>query len=91
MHFRSHPAYADLVDLFHETTYQTAHGQMLDVKTAPIGTVRRGRETEMRERSARVTTPASLISPSLLSISPQVDLNKYTLDTYTRIVTYKVG
>ena len=39
MHFRSHPAYADLVDLFHETTYQTAHGQMLDVKTAPIGTV----------------------------------------------------
>lgn len=48
MHFRSHPAYADLVDLFHETTYQTAHGQMLDVKTAPIGTVRESDEGDSK-------------------------------------------
>jgi hypothetical protein len=65
MHFRSHPAYADLVDLFHETTYQTAHGQMLDVKTAPIGTVRERKEREQngereRERSARAARPTAV-------------------------------
>ena len=38
-HFRSHPAYVDLIDLFLETTHQTAHGQLLDLITAPIGTV----------------------------------------------------
>ena len=33
------PAYVHLLDLFHEVTYQTAHGQLLDTTTAPIGTV----------------------------------------------------
>ncbi len=41
-----------------QVTFQTAHGQLLDVITAPIG---------------------------------QVDLSKYTLDTYLRIVTYKTA
>lgn len=33
--FRSHPAYIDLVELFHETTYQTELGQLCDLLTAP--------------------------------------------------------
>ncbi|PSC75133.1 farnesyl diphosphate synthase [Micractinium conductrix] len=57
-HFCSLPSYVHLLDLFHEVTYQTAHGQLLDTTTAPIGTV---------------------------------DLTRYTLDTYLRIVTYKTA
>ncbi|KAJ9191526.1 hypothetical protein DTO164E3_8812 [Paecilomyces variotii] len=34
-HFRSHPAYVDLVELFHETTWQTELGQLCDLITAP--------------------------------------------------------
>ncbi|KAF3395972.1 Farnesyl pyrophosphate synthase [Penicillium rolfsii] len=33
--FRSHPAYIDLVELFHETTWQTELGQLCDLITAP--------------------------------------------------------
>ncbi|OJJ49014.1 hypothetical protein ASPZODRAFT_13755 [Penicilliopsis zonata CBS 506.65] len=33
--FRSHPAYVDLVELFHETTWQTELGQLCDLITAP--------------------------------------------------------
>lgn len=58
MHFRDHPAYVELLDLFHEVTHQTSHGQLLDTTTAPIGTV---------------------------------DLSRYTLETYMRIVTYKTA
>jgi len=58
MHFREHPAYVELLDLFHEVTHQTSHGQLLDTTTAPIGTV---------------------------------DLSRYTLETYMRIVTYKTA
>ena len=41
-----------------QTTHQTAHGQLLDITTAPIGTV---------------------------------DLTRYTVPTYMRIVTYKTA
>ena len=41
-----------------QTTHQTAHGQLLDIATAPIGTV---------------------------------DLSRYTLPTYMRIVTFKTA
>ncbi|KAK9844175.1 hypothetical protein WJX81_007024 [Elliptochloris bilobata] len=57
-HFSAAPYYAQLLELFHETTHQTAHGQLLDIATAPIGTV---------------------------------DLSRYTLPTYMRIVTYKTA
>ncbi|KAJ5272399.1 hypothetical protein N7478_007524 [Penicillium angulare] len=33
--YRSHPAYIDLVELFHETTWQTELGQLCDLTTAP--------------------------------------------------------
>ncbi|KAL3487880.1 isoprenoid synthase domain-containing protein [Aspergillus germanicus] len=33
--FRSHPAYIDIVELFHETTWQTELGQLCDLITAP--------------------------------------------------------
>ncbi|KAF8064640.1 FPS1 [Scenedesmus sp. PABB004] len=36
-HFAATPGYARLLDLFLETTYQTAHGQLLDLTTAPPG------------------------------------------------------
>lgn len=50
--------YVHLMDLFHEVTHQTAHGQLLDTTTAPIGTV---------------------------------DLTRYTMERYMRIVTYKTA
>ncbi|CAD6502101.1 BgTH12-02342 [Blumeria graminis f. sp. triticale] len=34
-YFRSHPRYIELVELFHETTYQTEIGQLCDLLTAP--------------------------------------------------------
>ena len=34
-HFRSQPYYAVLLDLMHETTYQTELGQLVDLITAP--------------------------------------------------------
>ncbi|KIW30036.1 farnesyl pyrophosphate synthase [Cladophialophora immunda] len=34
-HFRSHAAYIDLVELFHEVTWQTELGQLCDLITAP--------------------------------------------------------
>ncbi|KAL4819849.1 isoprenoid synthase domain-containing protein [Aspergillus spinulosporus] len=33
--FRSHPAYVDFIELFHETTWQTELGQLCDLITAP--------------------------------------------------------
>ncbi|KAF8203335.1 isoprenoid synthase domain-containing protein, partial [Pholiota molesta] len=35
VHFRSESYYADLLDVFHETTYQTEMGQLVDLITAP--------------------------------------------------------
>lgn len=34
-HFRQHPAYVDLIELFHEVTFQTELGQTCDLLTAP--------------------------------------------------------
>ncbi|KAF4120457.1 farnesyl diphosphate synthase [Geosmithia morbida] len=34
-YFRDHPAYIDLVELFHETSWQTELGQLCDLLTAP--------------------------------------------------------
>ncbi|KAJ3175898.1 Farnesyl pyrophosphate synthetase [Geranomyces variabilis] len=38
-HFRGTPYYADLLELFHEVTYQTEVGQMMDLITAPEDSV----------------------------------------------------
>jgi farnesyl diphosphate synthase len=38
-YFRSHPAYVDLIELFHEVTFQTELGQLCDLLTAPEDTV----------------------------------------------------
>lgn len=35
VHFRQEAYYVDLLDLFHETTYQTEMGQLVDLITAP--------------------------------------------------------
>ena len=34
-HFRNEPYYLDIVELFHETTFQTELGQLMDLITAP--------------------------------------------------------
>lgn len=34
-HFRTHPAYVDLMELFHDVTFQTEIGQLTDLITAP--------------------------------------------------------
>ncbi|KAL4867093.1 hypothetical protein BDV12DRAFT_171945 [Aspergillus spectabilis] len=34
-YYRSHPAYVDFIELFHETTWQTELGQLCDLITAP--------------------------------------------------------
>jgi farnesyl diphosphate synthase len=34
-HFRRTPYYVDLLELFHDTTYQTEMGQLIDLITAP--------------------------------------------------------
>ncbi|KAI0205194.1 farnesyl pyrophosphate synthetase [Astrocystis sublimbata] len=34
-HFRSHPSYVDMLELFHEVTLQTELGQLCDLLTAP--------------------------------------------------------
>ncbi|GAB4822318.1 hypothetical protein N2152v2_009364 [Parachlorella kessleri] len=57
-HLGGLPCYTALLDLFHEVTYKTSHGQLLDTINTPVGTV---------------------------------DLSRYTLDTYLRIVTYKTA
>lgn len=35
IHFRTHPAYVDLLELFHEVSFQTELGQACDLLTAP--------------------------------------------------------
>ncbi|KAF8637222.1 hypothetical protein AX17_002973 [Amanita inopinata Kibby_2008] len=35
VHFKGQPYYADIIDIFHETTYQTEVGQLVDLITAP--------------------------------------------------------
>ncbi|CAL5218960.1 g713 [Coccomyxa viridis] len=45
-HFAGKSYYPLLLDFFHETTHQTAHGQLLDITTAPIGTVDLSKYTE---------------------------------------------
>lgn len=57
-HFAHHTHYGRLLDLFLETTYQTSHGQLLDLTTAPPG---------------------------------HIDLSRYTMDNYLKIITYKTA
>ena len=38
-YFKSHPEYAEFIELFHETTHQTELGQLMDLITAPEGEV----------------------------------------------------
>ncbi|KAJ3000156.1 Farnesyl pyrophosphate synthetase [Globomyces sp. JEL0801] len=38
-YFKTHPAYGDILELFHETTFQTELGQLMDLITAPEGDV----------------------------------------------------
>ncbi|CAK0736430.1 hypothetical protein CVIRNUC_000745 [Coccomyxa viridis] len=53
-HFAGKTYYPLLLDFFHETTHQTAHGQLLDITTAPIGTVDLSKYTE--ETYIRIVT-----------------------------------
>ena len=57
-HFRKESYYVDLMDLYHEVTFQTELGQLLDLLTAP---------------------------------EDSVDLNKFSLEKHSFIVTYKTA
>eukprot|EP00899_Mesostigma_viride_P008726 jgi/Mesvir1/17855/Mv12938-RA.1 len=57
--FKGMGCYLPLIELFHEATYQTSSGQLLDLITAPVGQA--------------------------------VDLSKYTIATYNKIVKYKTA
>eukprot|EP00741_Cyanophora_paradoxa_P005217 tig00000852_g5057.t1 len=57
-HFKTHPAYVTLMELFMDVTYRTEIGQLLDLTS--------------QEKDV-------------------VDLDKFTLDTYKRIVKYKTA
>ncbi|KAF5103557.1 hypothetical protein D0Z03_000167 [Geotrichum reessii] len=57
-HFKKEAYYIDLVELFHEVTFQTELGQLLDLLTAP---------------------------------EDEVDLNKFSLEKHSYIVTYKTA
>ncbi len=50
-HFRQYTYYADLLDLFHETTYQTEMGQLVDLITAPEDKVDLGKFSMGRHRT----------------------------------------
>ena len=86
-----------LLELFHDTTYQTSCGQLIDLITAPIGVVRCARRTQppalavshAPRRAHRACPRAALaLTPGRAT---QVDLSKYTIETYMRIVTYKTA
>ncbi|TEB21507.1 terpenoid synthase [Coprinellus micaceus] len=49
-YFRREPYYADLLDVFHETTYQTEYGQLVDLITAPEDVVDLGKFSLERHR-----------------------------------------
>ena len=105
------PCYVHLLDLFHEVTYQTAHGQLLDTTTAPIGTVSQpARQAGVQDRAGQTlpvlqdlplscrplpATRRGLFQPAPLpchnNMCLQVDLSRYTLAPYLRIVTYKTA
>lgn len=53
-HLKDMPCYADLLEMFHDVTSQTAHGQLIDLITAPIGEVDLSKYTE--EAYMRIVT-----------------------------------
>ncbi len=53
-HCKTHTGYAELLEMFHEITYKTASGQLLDLITAPIGEVDLSKYTE--EAYMRIVT-----------------------------------
>ena len=53
-HLKGTPCYADLLEMFHDVTHQTAHGQLIDLITAPIGVVDLSKYTE--EAYMRIVT-----------------------------------
>jgi farnesyl diphosphate synthase len=91
----AHPAYGDLVALFHDVTYQTAHGQLLDLLTAGEAGVQHhdaagvaaddGKEAKNGDAAADGAAAAGA------NAADRIDLSRYTMDAYTRIVTYKTA
>jgi farnesyl diphosphate synthase len=43
LHFRDQACYLNLIEIFHDVTYKTEMGQLVDVITAPEGVVDLGR------------------------------------------------
>ncbi|GKT84957.1 farnesyl pyrophosphate synthetase [Colletotrichum tofieldiae] len=66
--FREHASYVDLLELFHEVTFQTELGQLCDLLTAPrrrsTSTTSAWRSTASSSSTRRPTTPSTCPSPS---------------------------
>ncbi|KAJ7621630.1 isoprenoid synthase domain-containing protein [Mycena polygramma] len=91
-HFRSTPYYIDLVELFHETTYQTDMGQLIDLITAPEGQVDLSKFSLEKHRLIVIykTSYYSFYLPVALAMHISGVPESYTLDGKT-IEPYKVA
>jgi farnesyl diphosphate synthase len=83
-HFRSHPNYIDLVDLFHEVAYQTELGQLLDLTSQPSG-----------EKVDLSLFTLDTYSPHRLSINQRLCTHTCAraacMNRYLKIVRYKTA
>lgn len=86
-----------------QTTHQTSHGQLLDLITAPIGTVRATLTTVITFFSSfccvwccvcfsEAGCCERFVNHHPTNLNPeQVDLKRYTIETHMRIVTFKTA
>ncbi|KAF8211656.1 isoprenoid synthase domain-containing protein [Mycena galopus ATCC 62051] len=91
-HFRSTPYYVDLLELFHDTTYQTEMGQLIDLITAPEDHVDLNRFSLDKHRLIVLYKTAyySFYLPVALAMHMSGVPESYTLEGKT-IEPYKVA
>ncbi|KAJ6531541.1 isoprenoid synthase domain-containing protein [Mycena sp. CBHHK59/15] len=91
-HFRATPYYVDLLDLFHDTTYQTEMGQLIDLITAPEDSVDLSKFSLEKHHLIVIYKTAyySFYLPVALAMYMSGVPSTYTLDGKT-IEPYKVA
>ena len=83
--FRGHPAYAELLELFHDVTWRTEMGQCVDLLTAgPVVPA----QAEGEGPAAKKT---KLDAQGGAAAQPTTDLSRFSLEKYTFIVRYKTA
>ncbi|KAJ7283194.1 isoprenoid synthase domain-containing protein [Mycena rebaudengoi] len=91
-HFRATPYYVDLLEIFHETTYQTEMGQLIDLITAPEDNVDLNRFSLEKHRLIVIYKTAyySFYLPVAVALHMSGVPASYTLDGKT-VEPYKVA